>query len=107
MEFITSAVLSGFLYDMLKHGASITADSLKEKLKGWLLDDSITPMLDKELADLTLNDELSESAIEKRINQAPKLLELLSSIKKDASVTTIIQNHSGTGDNIGRDKNIK
>jgi len=45
--------------------------------------------------------------LEKRINQTPKLLELLSSIKKDGSVTTITQNHSGTGDNIGRDKNIK
>jgi len=107
MEFMTSAILSGFLYDMLKHGVSITADSVKEKLKDWILDDSIAPAFSKELADLNLNDELSESAIEKRINQTPKLLDLLSSIKKEGSVTTIIQNHSGTGDNIGRDKNIK
>ena len=81
MEFMTSAILSGFLYDMLKHGVSITADSVKEKLKDWILDDSIAPTFSKELADLNLNDELSE--------------------------TTITQNHSGTGDNIGRDKNIK
>lgn len=104
---MTSAILSGFLYNMLKHGVSITADSVKEKLKDWILDDSIAPALSKELADLNLNDELSESAIEKRINQTPKFLELLSSIKKEASVTTIIQNHSGIGDNIGRDKIIR
>lgn len=107
MEFMTSVVLSGFLYDMLKHGVSITASSLKEKLKGWILDDSIAPLLSEEIVDLNLNDELSESVIEKRINQAPKILELLSSINKETSVTTIIQNHSGTGDNIGRDKNIR
>jgi hypothetical protein len=107
MEFITSAVLSGFLYDMLKHGVSITAEGIKEKLKDWVLDDTVTTDLAIELGALDLNDDLSESAIEKIINRSPKLFELLSSIKKEGSVTTVIQNHNGTGDNIGRNKITK
>ena len=107
MEYMSSAILSGVLYDMIKLEVSITADNLKEKLKGWVVDELIAPVISKELADLNLNDELSEKAIEKRINETPKLLDLLSSIRKETSVTTIVQNHSGTGDNIGRDKITK
>ena len=107
MEFITSAVLSGFLYDMLKHGVSITAESIKGKLTDWVLDDIAATDLAIELGTLDLNDDLSESAIEKIINRSPRLLELIASIKKESSVTTIIQSHSGTGDNIGRDKTTK
>ena len=47
---------------------------------------------------------MSESAIEKKINQDTKLVKLMATIKKVENVTTVIQNHSGTGDNIGRDK---
>ncbi|MFM5271445.1 MULTISPECIES: GapS6a family protein [Aeromonas] len=107
MEFMTATILSGLLYDMLKHGISITATTIKEKLKDWIIDDSSATTFSDELVSLNLNDELSESAIEKRINQSPKILALLSSLKKDSNVTTIIQNHSGTGDNIGRDKILK
>ena len=107
MEFISSAVLSGFLYDMIKHGVSISVDTVKTKLKDWVVSDIVAPALSDEISKLNLNDELSESAIEKRINQAPKLMELMTTIKKAENVTTIIQNHSGTGDNIGRDKVIK
>ncbi|MES9902461.1 MAG: hypothetical protein ABW168_07235 [Sedimenticola sp.] len=104
MEFITSAVLSGILYDMLKHGVVISAGSVKEKLKDWVVGDIIAPALSDELNKLNLNDELSESAIEKRIDQSSNILELISKIKKVENVTTIIQSHSGSGDNIGRDK---
>ena len=107
MDFISSAVLSGFLYDMLKHGASISADIVKAKLKDWVVSDIVSSALSDEISKLNLNDELSESAIEKKINQAPKLMELMATIKKAENVTTIIQNHSGTGDNVGRDKITK
>jgi hypothetical protein len=104
MEFLSSVVLSGFLYDMLKHGVSVTSDTVKTKLKDWAIDEVIAPALSAEISKLNLTDELSESAIEKRISQAPNLVELINSIKKDQTVTNIIQSHSGNGDNIGRDK---
>ncbi|MEL0660699.1 hypothetical protein V6255_16305 [Psychromonas arctica] len=104
MEFLSSVVLSGFLYDMLKHGVSVTSDTIKTKLKDWEIDEVVAPALSEEISKLNLTDELSESAIDKRINQAPNLVELINSIKKDQTVTNIIQSHSGNGDNIGRDK---
>jgi hypothetical protein len=103
MGFLSSVVLSGFLYDMLKDGVSFSSDAIKTKLKSWAIDEIVAPALSAEISKLNLTDELSESAIEKRINQAPQLVELMSSIK---NVQTITQNHSGTGDNIGRDKII-
>ena len=106
MEFLSSVVLSGFLYDMLKHGVSVTSDTIKTKLKDWAVDEVIAPALSEEINKLNLTDELSESAIEKRISQAHNLVEIINSIKKAQTITNIIQNHSGTGDNIGRDKNI-
>ncbi len=106
MEFLSSVVLSGFLYDMLKHGVTVTSDTIKTKLKGWAVDEVIAPALSEEISKLNLTDELSESAIEKRISQAYNLVEIINSIKKAQTITNIVQNHSGTGDNIGRDKNI-
>ena len=105
MEFLSSLVLSGYLYDMLKHGVSVTSDTIKTKLKNWAIDEVVAPALSEEISKLNLTDELSESAIEKRISQAPNLVEIINSIKKAQTITNIIQSHSGTGDNIGRDKN--
>lgn len=104
MEFLSSVVLSGILYDMLKHGVSVTSDTVKTKLKDWAIDEVVAPALSEEISKLNLTDELSESAIEKRISKAPSLVELINSIEKDQTVTNIVQSHSGNGDNIGRDK---
>jgi len=104
MEYLASVVLSGFLYDMLKHGVSVTSDTVKTKLKDWAIDEVVAPALSEEISKLNLTDELSESAIEKRISQAPNLVELINSIKKHQTVTNIVQSHGGNGDNIGRDK---
>jgi len=103
MEFITSAVLSGLLYDMLKHQVSLTADNIKEKLQGWLVDDSIAKSVEIELVKLQLSDEMSESAIANKLASADELAVLLREIKSTTQ-TTIIQTHSGSGDNVAGDK---
>jgi hypothetical protein len=104
MEFLSSVVLSGVLYDMLKHCVNVTSDSIQTKLKDWLITEAIAPALSDEIGKLSLSDELSEKAIENRINQSSTLLQILGSIPKAQKNTTITQTHSGTGDNIGRDK---
>ncbi|EFG6858449.1 hypothetical protein OM222_003820 [Escherichia coli] len=103
MDFLSSAILSGIVYDMLKHHVSITATSIKEKLKNWVIDEAIAPALAKELEKLSLNDEMSEIAIERKLLDSSEIQKILSSIKPHAA-TVIIQNHSGTGDNIGGNK---
>ena len=107
MDFLSSTILSGFLYDMLKNRVAVSAENIKLKLKDWAISELVAPTLSEEVNKLNLNNEMSESAIEKRIIQNPTLMELLTSIKSVKNSTTIIQQHSGSGDNIGRDKIIK
>lgn len=105
MEFITGTVLSGILYDMLKHQVSLTADNIKEKLQGWLIGDSMANAVETELAKLQLSNEMSESAIVKKLDSSDELIALLKEIKPTKQ-TTIIQSHSGTGDNVAGSKII-
>lgn len=107
MDFLSSVVLSGFLYDMLKHGVAITSDSIKTILKDWVVTEAVASALSDEICKLNINNELSEKAIENKINETQSLIELMGSIQKAQNVITIIQTHSGTGDNIGRDKVTK
>lgn len=103
MEFLSSVILSGIVYDMLKHQVSITATSIKEKLKDWVVDEAVAPALAEEIEKLSLNDEMSEKAIERKLLDSGEIQQILSSIKPN-NTTVIMQNHSGTGDNVGGNK---
>jgi hypothetical protein len=107
MDFLSATVLSGITYDILKNGLALNVEHIKERLKGWVGVEIITPQLSTELNKLNLTKEMSEIAIEKHISQSSILLELLSSIKREESKNIIVQHHTGSGDNIGRDKIIK
>ena len=106
MDFLTSTILSGIAYDVLKCGMLLTADNLKDRLRDWVIDDSILSALASELKGLGLTDEMSESAIEKRIIASPELILLLENIKPMSEGNTIIQYHNGSGNNVGRNKII-
>ncbi|MFT5815762.1 MAG: hypothetical protein ACI9VT_003537 [Psychroserpens sp.] len=99
MDFLTSTVLSGMLYDGFKKGAALTADFLKEKLQGWLYDDVLVEQLAYRLKELELDD-LSENAIERKINATPAILYCIKEIKIDQNIDSITQFHSGSGDNV-------
>lgn len=88
---------------MLKSGARLTADNIKVKLQHWIVGDSVAVEMEKELHKLQLSDEMSESAIEKKIAASSELTALIEKIKPH---TTIIQTHSGTGDNVAGNKII-
>lgn len=106
MGFITAAILSGVLYDMLKQGITITATTIKKKLTDWAVDEVVSDLLSEEINKLQLDDQLNEEAIEKKIDQAAALVMLMNTIKPAESVTNIVQTHSGDGDNVAGDKNI-
>ena len=99
MEFITTTILSGVIYDILKRGVFLTKDVLANNLKKWLMDDTTLEKLTVKLQELNLNDEMSEKAIEREINSSNEIKELLSKISAH-NVDINIQIHSGTGDNI-------
>jgi hypothetical protein len=105
-EFLTSAILSGIAYDVMKCGVMMSFDELKQRLKGWLISDSEILVLADELKNLELTTEMSETAIEKKISDSQELQKLIKNIKSTTESNTILQHHSGNGDNIGRDKII-
>lgn len=104
MDFLTASILSGVAYDYIKNGLTLSADLLKEKLKDWLISDDIAIAISKELENLELTDEYSERVIERKISESSQLIKLIEAVKPAHKGNTIVQNHHGAGDNVGRDK---
>ena len=65
MNFLSSTILSGILYDGFKTGAKLTVSFLKENLQGWLFDDAMLEQLARNLQALEL-EELADYRIEKK-----------------------------------------
>jgi|GEM_PF-495629 hypothetical protein len=105
MDFLTSTVLSGILYDGFKAGTILSASFLKDKLQGWLFDDVLVQQLADELKSLKLED-LAEHAIERKINETPNVLNCMKEIKMEQTIGSVSQIHSGTGDNVAGNKVI-
>lgn len=105
MEFMTSAILSGILYDGFVKGARISTGFLKEKLQDWLFDDALLEGLANKLKELNL-DELGQPAIKKRIETNPDIIKYMQNIKQEQSINQVNQNHYGTGDNVAGNKII-
>lgn len=107
MDFLTASLLSGAVYDIFKTGLTFSVLTLKEKLKHWVIDEVNGASILTELEKLHLNDEMSEIAIERKIEASQELLQILSTIKRVSAPSTITQIHSGSGDNVGGNKYVK
>ena len=105
LESITTAILASTLYDMLKHSVVLSSANLKQHLKTWALDDVRSLALEQQITKLELNDDMSESAIEKRVEGSFELIDIMKNITPN-NTTTNIQLHSGSGDNVAGDKII-
>ncbi|CCO24058.1 GapS6a family protein [Maridesulfovibrio hydrothermalis] len=106
MDFVAASFLSGVIYDIMKTGAQVGLETLKPKFMDWLVDDDQLNTIAKKVDDLSLNDEMSEKAIERKISEDRTLVSLIENLQP-RSTTTINQNHNGTGDNVGRDKVVR
>lgn len=107
MDFLTSTLLSGMLYDGFKKYAFITKGFLKGKLQGWLCDDEILGELVEKINALDLQD-YGENAIERKLSESVELQEILRHIKPDQStnIGSVTQNHKGSGDNVVGNKTV-
>jgi DNA replication protein DnaC len=105
MEFMTSTILSGILYDGFVKGVKISTEFLKGKLQGWLFDDELIEELANKLNMLDL-DELGQHVIKKRIDNNPEIIKCMQNIKQEQSIGMVNQNHYGTGDNVAGNKVI-
>jgi hypothetical protein len=101
MDFLTSTVLTGVLYDGFKNSIAITSDFLRDKLQGWLVDDALLETLAEKVNALELRD-YGEHVIERKLNDSAELQKILELIKPEQStnIGTVTQSHSGSGDNV-------
>lgn len=110
MDFITTGVIASTIYDVLKRGAQLSGDILKSRLGSWIKDEVVADALATELAKLNINDELSELAINRRLENSSQLLTLLQEINAKAAIAapstinTVTQTHNGSGDNVAGNK---
>lgn len=110
MDFITTGVIASAVYDVLKRGAQLSGNILKNRLGSWIKDEVVADALATELAKLNINDELSELAINRRLENSPQLLTLLQEINAKAAIAapstinTVTQTHNGSGDNVAGNK---
>ncbi len=107
MDFLTSTLLSGMLYDGFREGGAITSNFLKEKLQNWLFDDAVLEDLADKVNDLELQD-YNERVIERKLNESLELQEILKLVTPDqnASIGSVTMNHSGSGDNVVGNKTV-
>jgi len=106
MEPITTAILARGIYDLLQSGIAWSKDALKEKLQKIIANEVKAEQLAQNLQGLDVNKDMSESAIEKKIVDNSEITEILNKVT-DKDMVSIHQHHTGSGDNIGRDKIIK
>lgn len=104
-DVITTSILASTIYDILRHSLTLSGTNLKNRLKDWLIDDSTLAALENHVSALNLNSDMSESAIEKKLLSSDGLPEIIQQIKPN-NTTTIVQSHSGTGDNVAGNKVI-
>lgn len=99
MEYLTAALLSGFIYDGIKNGATIGYELLKSKLQGWIIDDAQIKKIVEQLEEAGVNEDLAPHAIERKINEHQQLTELLQQIQFSGSNSHVTQ-ASNIGHNI-------
>jgi len=104
MEYLTSAVFSGIVYDLLKTNIQISANLLKDRLKGWLIDDNELRSLSERINSINNATEMSEKALEKQFDNDPLVKQILINTKQNNSNNIINQNHTGEGDNVAGNK---
>lgn len=104
MEFLTSTILSGIVYDLIKQQSQITAITLKDNLRNWILTDNELKVLTTQINNINDVDEMSEKALINNFDKNPIINQILVDAKYDNTINQIDQTHSGIGDNIARDK---
>jgi hypothetical protein len=110
MDVITTGIIASAAYDILKRGAQLSAGVLRDRLGKWIKEEVLADALATELRKLDINEDLSELAINRRLESAPQLPALIKEINAKAgliassTVTTVTQTHSGSGDNVAGNK---
>ena len=81
MDPITSAVLSGYVYDTLKMGATFTLGQIQETLSDWLFDESVAMRMIEQIQFIPVEKQVSVEALTEHIDKNPGWQSILKEIK--------------------------
>lgn len=104
MEYLSATILSGITYDLVRKGIQVSTSSLKAKLQNWLINDEDIEVLAQHINEIRDIEDLSESAISKKLEQDPIVQELIVNTNQENINSQISQINYGDGDNFGGDK---
>lgn len=113
MDPITTGIIASATYDILKNGLKLRAQILKEHLGQWLKEDIVAEAVAEELRKIDINDEMSETAISRRLERSPGIIRLIDDINVQSeafapsAINNVQQTHSGSGDNVAGNKIVK
>lgn len=114
MDFITSSILSGIVYDVFNSGIKLTVQALKKPLQGWLIDEDMIAQLVDKISESGISEDMGQAAIQRRIDANDDLTSFLKQIKsgenqsvlmRDVSVT-LADNEIGTSNTILINSNL-
>ncbi|MBB6714783.1 hypothetical protein [Clostridium gasigenes] len=77
MEMLTTTILSGMVWDIIKGGGKLTADYLKKKLKAWILEEESYQVITSSINDASDNDKKSIKYLDAYIDSDDKIKEIL------------------------------
>lgn len=106
MEFITSAVLGGLIWDAIKANLTITTDYMKQKTQAYLFDPATLATLNGLSEQLPAAAKTSEVALIEHIKQQPDWQTLNKHMVKTSQFTQHISGKNAKGVQAGRIDNF-
>ncbi|KAF6652349.1 hypothetical protein HFD91_21795 [Enterobacteriaceae bacterium EKM102V] len=102
MDPIMMSLISSAVYDLVKAGAVLSCEKVKDTLTQYITSERHAELIAEKISQMDINRSMSEYAIEEKIKSEPALVEMLSNLpQQDRTLTQI---HYGSGDNVGGNK---
>lgn len=83
MNFLTATILSGVVYDQLKKGGELTGKYIKEKLRGWIIEDADSEKIANKVNLIDEPYKKNEKFLAVAIEEDKELMNILKSIKSE------------------------
>lgn len=90
MDELTIGVLSSAVWDLIKKGAGVTTKNLKGKLKDWILSDDDLNTLADNINSASINEVVSERALQEYFCSNEEIIKLLSKAKHIEKITQTV-----------------
>ncbi len=91
MDELTIGVLSSAVWDLIKKGATVTANKLKGKLKDWILSDDELNTLADTINRASMNEIVSERALQEYLHSNEEITKILFNSKLNVTVNPTIK----------------